>query len=619
MKRMQTEILVIGGGATGTGVAWDAALRGFRTVLVEKRDLTHGTTGRYHGLLHSGARYVLKDAASAVECISENRILRRTHTHCIEDTSGFFVVAPEDEDDYPDRFAAACRRLDIPCTEIPPQSALRREPLLNPRISRVFELPDAAADSFLATHATAQAARQAGATLLSYHELTRLHLAGGDGNRAVSGATVLDTVSGEELHIDADLVINAAGAWSGQVAALAGVEVKMILGKGVMLATNARLTNTVINRCKMPGDGDILVPIHTVSVIGTTDEQVADPENLSIKQWEVDLMLTEGDKLVPGLSRSRILRAWAGVRPLYQETQPPGEATLINNDSQSNDQPAQGSPQYSRDATRALALLNHQQRDGVRGFITITGGKWTTFRLMAESAVDAACGQLGVSRSCRTADTPVPGVEQGHYWLGHRLNEVEDENLQSELICECELVTRSMLEGAAQRNPTVTLDDLRRDVRLGMGPCQGGFCTYRAVGILHQLRAGKASPVAGEWKVAHMQSPAYHHRDGAAAEPSGAGSVPASNPTPSDESRQRSAAVDPRATVSQPNLLLRDFLQERWKGVAPILWGQQLRQERLDELIYLSILNADHLPVDDEESPLSSFYRSDSSPPSSNL
>ena len=67
MKRIQTEILVIGGGATGTGVAWDAALRGFRTALVEKRDLTHGTTGRYHGLLHSGARYVLKDVDSAVE------------------------------------------------------------------------------------------------------------------------------------------------------------------------------------------------------------------------------------------------------------------------------------------------------------------------------------------------------------------------------------------------------------------------------------------------------------------------------------------------------------------------------------------------------------------------
>ena len=100
MNKISTDILVIGGGSTGTGVAWDAALRGFRVVLVEKRDLTHGTTGRYHGLLHSGGRYVVKDPQSAVECIEENRILRRTHTHCIEDTSGFFVVTPEDEGDY---------------------------------------------------------------------------------------------------------------------------------------------------------------------------------------------------------------------------------------------------------------------------------------------------------------------------------------------------------------------------------------------------------------------------------------------------------------------------------------------------------------------------------------
>ena len=584
MQQLEAEILVIGGGATGTGVAWDAALRGFRTILVEKRDLTHGTTGRYHGLLHSGARYVLKDADSAAECIRENRILRRTHTHCIEDTGGFFVVTPEDEDDYPDRFAAACHRLDIPCTEIPAASALRREPLLNPRISRVFELPDAAADSFLATHATAQAARQAGAQLLPYHELIELHISGGDGNRVVKGATVLDAVSGEEVRIDADLVINAAGAWAGQVAALAETEVRMILGRGVMLATNCRLTNTVINRCKMPGDGDILVPIHTVSVIGTTDEQVTEPEDLRIQEREVDLMLTEGDKLVPGLSRSRILRAWAGVRPLYQEN--------FSGDS--------------RDATRSTALLDHRQRDGVSGFITITGGKWTTFRLMAESAVDAACAQLRVSRPCRTSQTAVPGVEQGHYWLGHRLSEVEEENLQTELICECELVTRSMLESAARRNPTVTLDDLRRDVRLGMGPCQGGFCTYRAIGILHQLRAASddcredrsAQPDAADWQVAYLQSPAQNSVAGEVADRRGSA---ADAPRPS-------AAIDPQTAVSQPNLLLRDFLQERWKGVAPILWGQQLRQERLDELIYLSILNADHLPVDDAESPLSAFY-----------
>ena len=594
MTNLQTELLVIGGGATGAGVAWDAALRGFATILIEKRDLTHGTTGRYHGLLHSGGRYVVKDPESARECIHENRILRRTHAHCIEDTSGFFVVTPEDEGDYPDKFRAACNRLGVPCAEVTVAEALRREPLLNPRISRVFEVPDGAADSFLSTHATAQAARQAGARILVYHECKRLLVTGGEGERRVVGAEVLNTVTGERYEIHADLVINATGAWAGKIASTAGIEVKVIPGKGTMVATNHRLVNTVLNRCKMPSDGDILVPIHTVSVIGTTDEKVADPENLRIEPWEVQFMLEEGDKLVPGLSRARIVRAWAGVRPLYQE----------------------GYVGESRNATRSMTLLDHQRRDGVGGFLTITGGKWTTFRMMAEKTVDAACAQLGVARPCVTAETPVPGIEQGHYWLGHRLHEVEDDHLQGQLVCECELVTRAMLENAARLNPTVTLDDLRRDVRLGMGPCQGGFCTYRAVGILHEISEeshDERFTVAGEddaeeWEVAYIQSPSHNVRGESITERA-AGEPPITRNPPT-----RSPAIDQRSPVSNPNLLLRDFLQERWKGVLPILWGRQLKQERLDELIYLSILNVDHLPDDAKTSPLTDFYAMDVTP-----
>lgn len=573
MKKMTTDFLVIGGGSTGAGVAWDAALRGFRVVLVEKRDLTHGTTGRYHGLLHSGGRYAVKDPQSAIECIEENRILRRTHTHCIEDTSGFFVVTPEDEGDFPDRFKAGCAKVGIPCEEIPVKEALRREPLLNPRISRVFEVPDGSADSFLATHVTVQAARQAGAQILVYHEVIDLLTEGGDGNRRVTGALVRDIVRGEEVHIEATTTINASGAWAGKIAALADIPVRVIPGKGVMVAVNHRLVNTVINRCKMPADGDILVPVHTVAIIGTTDERVADPEMLSIEPWEVELMLAEGDKLVPGLSSSRILRAWAGVRPLYQE----------------------GYAGDSRDATRALALLDHRQRDGVSGFLTITGGKWTTFRLMAEKTVDKACEQLGVERLCRTADTPVPGVEQGYYWLGHRLHEVEEAKLQGDLICECELVTRAMIEQAATNNPTVTLDDLRRDVRLGMGPCQGGFCTFRAAGILHELRmrAPEAPSTTNSddsaWEVAYMQSPRNNINSAAALNTA-------------------------HAPLDNPNLLLRDFLQERWRGLTPVLWGRQLKQERLDELIYLGVMNIDHLPPDDDASPLTEFWEFDTTP-----
>ncbi len=584
MQLVETDILVIGGGSTGTGVAWDAALRGLRVVLVEKRDLTHGTTGRYHGLLHSGGRYAVKDPQSAVECIEENRILRRTHAHCIEDTGGLFVVTPEDEGEYPERFKAACLKVGIPCEELPLAEAFRREPMLNRRISRVFAVPDGSADSFLSTHATAQAASQAGAKVLIYHEVIHPVVEGGDGDRRVVGAVVRNMVSGEEFTVRAAMTINAAGAWAGKLAAAAGIEVKIIPGKGTMVAMNHRIVNTVINRCKMPSDGDIIVPVHTVAVIGTTDEKVTDPELLRIEPWEVQLMLDEGDKLVPGISRARVLRAWAGVRPLYQE----------------------GFSGQSRDATRSLTLLDHQERDGVSGFLTITGGKWTTFRLMAETTMDMACKQLGVTRPCKTADTFVPGIEQGHYWLGHRLHEIEEHRLQGSLVCECELVTRSMLEQAALKNPTVTLDDLRRDVRLGMGPCQGGFCTYRAAGILHELQlaaepAGTAAslpahavtPAAEEpWDVAYLQSPSHSRQ----------------------EVGSQSAPAAARLPAASPALLLRDFLQERWRGLTPILWGQQLKQERLDELIYLSVLNADHLPNAGDSSPLTEFWQFDTTP-----
>jgi glycerol-3-phosphate dehydrogenase len=576
MKRIETDILVIGGGATGAGVAWDAALRGFRVVLAEKRDLTHGTTGRYHGLLHSGGRYVVKDPESALECIAENRILRRTHAQCIEDTSGFFVVTPEDEGDYPDRFQAACERLGVPCSEVPIKEALRREPMLNPRASRVFELPDGSADSFLSTHVTAEAARHMGAQILVYHEVTGLQVEGADGQRHVTGARLRDLAQNEGVEVRAAMTINAAGAWGGRVAAMAGVQVNVIPGKGTMVAMNHRIVNTVLNRCKMPSDGDIIVPVHTVAIIGTTDERVADPENLEIQAWEVQLLLEEGDKLVPGISNARVVRAWAGVRPLYQEHF--GGA--------------------SRDATRSLALLDHRERDGVSGFLTITGGKWTTFRLMAEKVMDRACDQLAECKPCLTASTSVPGVEQGHYWLGHRLAEVEADRLQNELVCECELVTRGMLENAVHNNPTLTIDDLRRDVRLGMGPCQGGYCAYRATSIVHEMMkaAARAEPPSDDgqerdsrvsWDVAYMQSPGHN-----------------TGVLPSD---QVTAAVR-HPGLDNPNLLLRDFIQERWKGQVPILWGPQLKQERMDEYLYLSLMNADHLPDEHLASPMSAFY-----------
>jgi len=521
MTKLQTDVLVIGGGSTGLGVCRDAAMRGFATMLVERGDLATGTTGRFHGLLHSGGRYVVKDPKAAEECIHENLILRKIAADCIEDTGGLFVTTPGDDPGYADRFAGACGATGIPVEEIPVAEALRREPRLNPGITRAFTVPDASVDSWKTVWACARSAQADGARILPYHEVLRLIVEHG----MVRGAVVKDNRAGEEVEIGAEFVVNASGAWAGRIAAMAGCEVTVLPGKGIMVAMNHRLVNTVVNRCTMPSDGDIIVPIRTVSVIGTTDVKVADPDHWEIDREEVQQMFDAGEKLVPGFRQARALRVWGGVRPLYQEK------------SAGTD---------TRDVTRAHALLNHRTRDGVERFVTITGGKFCTFRLMAEDTVDAVCTELGLDRPCRTGDEPLPdSEEQRYYWIGARVEQREETLHDDQLICECELVPRRDLEAAIVRRATTNLDDIRRTTRLGMGPCQGGFCMYRATGILHQIQ-GTSSLVA--------------------------------------------------------NRSLLDFLQERWKGVQPILYGDQLRQARLDDWIFQGLLDVGHLPGDEARS-----------------
>src|SRR3954471_3450981 len=128
MATLTTDVLVIGGGATGAGVAWDAALRGFDVILADRADLAEGTSGRFHGLLHSGGRYVVKDPVAADECVVENAILRRIIPDCIEDTGGLFVTTPDDDPAYADEFLAGAGRASMPAEEIPVAEALKLEP-----------------------------------------------------------------------------------------------------------------------------------------------------------------------------------------------------------------------------------------------------------------------------------------------------------------------------------------------------------------------------------------------------------------------------------------------------------------------------------------------------------
>lgn len=523
----EVDVVVIGGGATGAGVLRDLAMRGLRGLLLERGDFGSGTTGRYHGLLHSGARYVESDPESARLCAEENQVLRRIAPATIEATGGFFVAGPDDPDDYVDRFPAACEAAGIEAEPVSLDELFRAEPLLNRTIRAAFRVLDASLEPWELVDANLESARAHGSEARRYAPVVAFERTA-DG--AVEAVRIRDARTGAEETIACRAVISAAGAWAGKVASLAGARLAMSPGKGSMLILNRRVCSSVVNRLAPPGDGDIVVPVHTVSILGTTDITVPDPDHVHITADEVRELLESGDRLIPGLSGARIVRAYAGSRPLYDARELESEDGV-----------------ESREISRAHHVIDHGARDGVGGFWSIVGGKLTTYRLMARDVVDVVAAALGNDAPCRTADEPLPEPASGtFYWLGDRLAAHEGEGGgDTELICECEIVTRARLSEALDRRPTSSLDDLRRDTRLGMGPCQGAFCMPRAAAILHAHREAAGGPPA----------------------------------------------------IPEANAALSDFAAERFRGTRPIAWGQQLSELWLTAGIFRGTLAAGALPV----------------------
>jgi len=509
------EVVVVGGGATGTGLVRDLAMRGLRCLLVEQGDLGTGTTGHFHGLLHSGGRYVVRDPDAARECIVENRVVRRIAAPSVEDTGGMFCWLDGDPDDYPERFLAGCGVAGVEVEEIPAAEARRREPLLSPRLRRAFLVPDATIEPWGLVGGNAQSAIEHGAAVRRH---TRLVQVGVEAGR-VAWAELEDAVSGERRRVGVGLLASAAGYWAGRVAALAGVHLEMAPGWGTMVIMNQRLSACVVNRCRPPGDGDIVVPVGPVSILGTTDVTM-DTDHYEVTREEVRSIVAEAAAMLPAVEERRVLRVFAGARPLYDPAHAAGDSRFLS---------------------RSHTVLDHAG-DGVDNLVSIVGGKLTTYRLMAEDTAGVICRKLGVDAACRTAEEPLPETRAmpRHYVLGGRLTAREEESggADADLVCECELVSRGMVEDFVAAHGRAPIDDVLRATRLGMGPCQGAFCTLRAAGIMERARPAVGSPLA-----------------------------PA-----------------------------RDFLDERMKGTRPILWGDQARQLRLNEIIYREVLDLDHAP-----------------------
>jgi glycerol-3-phosphate dehydrogenase len=382
---MDTTVLVIGGGATGTGVARDLVMRGVDVTLVERGGFAGGTSGRSHGLLHSGARYVPGDSEGARECIAENRVLKEIAPHCLDDTGGLFVQVAGDDPDYFEEKRAACEELGIETEELSAEKAREMVPDLASDVERALSVPDAVIHPTRLTVANAADARERGATLRPETEVTDLIVEEG----AVRGALVDD--GSDEFEIRAEYVVNATGAWAGHCAALAGIEMEMAPSSGVMIAVEFSGLDTVLNRARPAADGDIVIPHTEQVVLGTTSVDVEDPDDFSKDDAEIDRMFEECGAILAGLDPERIDRVYWGVRPLYSEDR----------------------ERYAgRQISRGFYLLDHAERDALDGFASIVGGKLTTYRAMAEAVSDHVAERLDVDEACRTAEVPLLGHDE---------------------------------------------------------------------------------------------------------------------------------------------------------------------------------------------------------------
>lgn len=520
-KQKEYDVIVIGGGATGVGVARDCSMRGLSVLLVERHDLATGATGRNHGLLHSGARYAVTDQESARECIEENMILRRIARPYVEQHDGLFITLPEDDLAYQARFVEACQQAGIRADVLSPEEAMRMEPSVNPTLIGAVRVPDGSIDPFRLTMANALDAYRHGAQILTHNELKSFVIENG----RVLGVRVQDHRTGEEHEYRARVTVNAAGIWGTLVAKKAGVTVNMFPAKGSLLIFGHRVNNMVINRCRKPANADILVPGDAITVLGTTSDRVPieTVDDMRVTQQEVEVLLSEGMQLVPSLASTRILRAYSGVRPLVASDHDPS----------------------GRSISRGIVCLDHEKRDGLAGFITITGGKLMTYRAMAEQATDLVCEKLGVDKPCMTAVTPLPGAEENKVKLPEKQifafmarlgrhgslagNIAAEDEIDNSLVCECEEVTVGEVKHALNSKTVESIDQLRRRTRVGMGTCQGQLCTLRAACLVSELLKR----------------------------------------TPKD------TAADVAA-----------FIDERWRGMYPVAWGATLSEAHLTSHIY---------------------------------
>lgn len=386
------DLLIIGGGIFGCGIARDATLRGLSVALVEKNDFCSGTTVASSRLIHGGLRYLaMGDFGLVREGLGEQAILLRLVHHRIQRLT-FLVPLYRNE--------PIAWRLGIPVgvwlyrllssdAQMPipgkwtMQEIIQSEPMLRtdgllsawcyldaqepfPERLCIDNLLDAAAH---------------GACIANYVKVTNLLV---DGNRVI-GAAVRDTLTGETMEVRAQWVVNATGAWADTIVAMArpNAPKRVRRTKGIHLVVPKFTENAFVFRAKSDGRIFFVLPWNGFSLIGTTDTDCDENiDALTVSDAEVNYLVSETRRYFPEASLETIHHTFVGVRSLVRKD---------------NKMPSS--------VTRRHLIFDHA-KDGLHGLLSVIGGKMTTYRQIAKEVVDAVCQRLGKQAPCTTHHRP---------------------------------------------------------------------------------------------------------------------------------------------------------------------------------------------------------------------
>ena len=460
------DLLVIGGGIIGAGIARDAALRGHSVALVEQDDFASGTTSRPTRLIHGGLRYLeLFDFALVRSDMRDREILLRVAPHLVFPLA-FLLPFYRPSLWYQFKLRIGMQLYDALSLDktLPKRKWLGRdetlatEPALDPDgLTGAWRFYDAQVPLVerLVIENVVDAADH-GALVLNHARATS-YLREGD---RVGGAVVRDAIANADLKVRARLTINATGPWLDRTIAPLRRTAKPLLRltKGIHIVTPRATQQAHVLFAKRDGRLFFVVPWLDSTIVGTTDTDYdGDPADASATEEDVRYLQDEARRAFPNAPFDEIYFTWAGVRALVRE------------EGVSEGQ-----------VSRKHALFDHERRDGVAGVLSVVGGKITAYRAIAEEVTDLAARKLGAVggaaiRGSSTASTPLPGAN-GSRARAITAIAVGDASLAAPLCPHHKGVAAEIVHAVRSEWARTIGDALLRRTALGLAPCQGLDC-----------------------------------------------------------------------------------------------------------------------------------------------